>query len=150
MSLALVLFPLRLSSCVQLHGSQMSLEIVGKGPSSLFPSYTVPLAHRHRTEHLPLFDCLILAPALPFSRWENFEVLYQPPIVLNILHRFMSLKNLMCFSYAYFNAINKKHWMKQNPGPRLCTFNQWSPLQVVTEPSIKPPGCRCTPSCEST
>lgn len=39
-SLALVLFPLRLSSCVQLHGSQMYLEIVGKGPSSLFPSYT--------------------------------------------------------------------------------------------------------------
>lgn len=34
-SLALVHLPLRLSSCVQLPGSQMSLEIVGKGPSSV-------------------------------------------------------------------------------------------------------------------
>lgn len=97
-SLALVLVPLRLSSRVQLHGSQMSLEIVGKGPSSKFSSYAVPLAHGHRTEHLPLFDCVILAPALPFSCWGNFECLYQPPIVLNILHRFMSLKNLLSVS----------------------------------------------------
>lgn len=97
-SLALVLVPLRLSSCVQLHGSQMSLETVGKGPSSKFSSYAVPLAHGHRTEHLPLFDCVILAPALPFSCWGNFECLYQPPNVLNILHRLMSLKNLLSVS----------------------------------------------------
>lgn len=55
-------------------------------------------------------------------------------------------KSDKCSSYVYFDAINKKYWMKPNQCYSPVTFSE----QLWQSHPSNLLGCSCTPSCEST